>query len=219
MLRFDELFRRFYHPCMPVPNRDVAAVQRCYPQIYLACHGESRTSHAGSRVEGSMRVLLWLGLALVGLTGVVALVGWLLPVGHTATRSATIARPTADVYASIADVAAYPQWWSDISRVEMLPAEPGAMRFREHTSSGPVVMEVVEAAPPHRFVTRIADPGQPFGGTWTFELAPEPAGTRLPITERGEVYNPIFRFMSRFVFGQTGTMERFLRALSARLGA
>ena len=166
-----------------------------------------------------MRIALWSGLGLVSLVAVVAIVGWLLPVGHTASRTATIGRPPADVYALVADVASYSQWWSGVSKIEVLPAEPGVVRFREHMTSGAVVMEVVETVPPQRFVTRIADPDQPFGGTWSFEIAPDPAGSRLTITERGEVYNPIFRFMSRFVFGQTGTMERFLRALSARLGA
>jgi DNA-binding MarR family transcriptional regulator len=34
--------RRSYHPVMPVSKHDVAAVQRCYPQIYLACHTRHR---------------------------------------------------------------------------------------------------------------------------------------------------------------------------------
>jgi hypothetical protein len=62
-------------------------------------------------------------------------------------------------------------------------------------------------------VWRIADPDQPFGGTWAFELASEGAGTRVTITENGEVYNPIFRFMSRFVFSETSTLESCLGSL------
>jgi hypothetical protein len=65
-------------------------------------------------------------------------------------------------------------------------------------------------------VTRIADPDQPFGGTWTFELTRAGAGTRVTITERGEVYNPIFRFLSRFVFGHTATLESCLLALERK---
>lgn len=166
-----------------------------------------------------MRIALWIGMALVGLGAVVAIIGWLLPVSHVASRTVTAGRPPAEVYALVADVAAYSQWWSEVSKVEMLPAEPGIVRFREHMTSGPIVMEVAEAVPAQRFVTRIADPDQPFGGTWTFEIAAEPGGSRLTITERGEVYNPIFRFVSRFIFGHTSTMDSFLRAVSARLGA
>jgi len=102
----------------------------------------------------------------------------------------------------------------------MLTSDGGRVRFREHMSSGPVVMEVEQATTPSRFVTRIADPDQPFGGTWTFEIVPD-RGTKslLTITERGEVYDPFFRFMSRFVFGYTSTMEDCLAALTAKFGA
>ena len=50
-------------------------------------------------------------------------------------------------------------------------------------------------------------------------IAPEPNGTTLTITEDGEVYNPIFRFMSRFVFGHEATMATYLSAAQKKLGA
>ena len=43
------------------------------------------------------------------------------------------------------------------------------------------------------------------------------SGSRLSITERGEVYNPIFRALSRFVFGYTGTIESCLEAAKKKL--
>jgi hypothetical protein len=67
-------------------------------------------------------------------------------------------------------------------------------------------------------VTRIADPKLPFGGTWTFEIAPDSDGATLRITERGYVTNPFFRFMSRFVFSQTSTMETYLKSLAKKFG-
>ena len=165
-----------------------------------------------------MKWLLWIALALVLLTVAVAVVGWLLPVAHVASREASIAASPADVYATISDVERYPAWWSEVSRVDMLPADPGKIRFREHMRMGPVIMEVQESEQPSSFVTRIADPDQPFGGTWTFEVVPSGTGSRVTITERGEVYNPIFRVMSRFVFGYTATMESYLAALTAKFG-
>ena len=50
-------------------------------------------------------------------------------------------------------------------------------------------------------------------------VTPEGSGTRLTITERGEVYNPVFRFMSRFVFGHTASLDRFAESLRAHLSA
>ena len=58
---------------------------------------------------------------------------------------------------------------------------------------------VIDAdAPPRRLVTRIeATPGTPFGGTWTFEITPDGTGSRVTVTERGWIANPIFRFRAR----------------------
>ena len=165
-----------------------------------------------------MRALKWIALVLIVTVAAVYTIGWLLPVGHVASRSADFKAAPQSIYDVISDVEHYPQWWPEISSVEMLPAEEGRVRFRQHTSTGPIVMEVVETVAPQRLVTRIADPDQPFGGTWTFELTPQNDGTRLTITERGEVYDPLFRFMSRFIFGHTVTMESFLAALEARQG-
>lgn len=163
-----------------------------------------------------MRRARWVAGALVIALASIAGIGYLLPVAHEASSSADIAAPADTVYAVVADVARYAEWWPEVERVEMLSPVDGRVRFREHMRDGPIVMEVVEAVAPARLVTRIADPDQPFGGSWTIAVAPTPTGARVTVTERGEVYNPIFRFLSRFVFGHTATMERFLAALQAR---
>ena len=80
-----------------------------------------------------------------------------------------------------------------------------------------ITYERVESVPPRRMVTRI-DPGLPFGGTWTYHLVPEAEGTALTITEDGEVYNPVFRFVSRFVMGHTATIDTYLKYLKIKLG-
>jgi hypothetical protein len=40
----------------------------------------------------------------------------------------------------------------------------------------------------------------------------------LRVTEDGEVYNPIFRFVSRFILGQTATQDTYLRAIGKATG-
>jgi hypothetical protein len=141
-----------------------------------------------------MKWIMWTVAALAALVAIAAIVGWMLPVTHEAARDRFVNRPIGRVYADIANVDGYASWLEGVE---------------------PVTALVEEAVPPSRFVTRIA-PGQPFGGTWTFTLAPEGAGTRVTIVERGDVYNPIFRFMSRFVFGHTASMDAFLRSLANR---
>lgn len=81
-----------------------------------------------------------------------------------------------------------------------------------------IAFELLEATPPRRLATRIADKSLPFGGTWTFEIAPEGVGSEVRITEDGEIYNVIFRFMARFIFGYTTSIETYLRDLGAKFG-
>lgn len=159
-------------------------------------------------------VLLVVGMALAGLA---------LPAAHVATRSARIARPPADVWRVLTDRASQPEWRRDLRRLEALPDAGGLSSFREHSRSGVITFVVEEATAPAdgragRLVTRIADDTLPFGGRWIHEVADDAGGARVTITEEGVVKNPIFRFMSRFVFGHDATLEAFLRDLTAHLG-
>ena len=158
-----------------------------------------------------MKILLYAAGALVLLLVIVAAIGFMLPQNHVASVETVIDSPPPQVFARIADPARYPEWRKDVKRVEMLGASP--TKWREHGNDDPITYEVIDSQAPERHVVRIADPDLPFGGTWTYELRPEGSATRLVITERGDVYNPIFRFMSRFVFSHTATMERFVAAL------
>ena len=165
-----------------------------------------------------MKVLKWLGIGvlLLGLAvGVVALIGFSLPQEHVATRSATFNKPVAEVWNAITDVEAFPRWRSGVSRVEVLAREP--RRWREHGSDEAITFQIVESQPPVRLVSEIADTGLPFGGRWIYELKSTGAGTELTITERGEVYNPVFRFVSRFVMGHTASIDAYLGDLAKAL--
>lgn len=79
-------------------------------------------------------------------------------------------------------------------------------------------MQTLESDAPRRLVTQIADPNLPFGGTWTTVITPADGESEVRITEGGEVRNPVFRFMSRFVFGLTATMDTYLRDLGKKFG-
>lgn len=75
-----------------------------------------------------------------------------------------------------------------------------------------------ELVEPTRVVNRIDDPELPFGGRWIYEMQPNGSGSVVTITEEGEVYNPVFRVMSRFVFGHHGELERYARDLVRHFG-
>lgn len=153
----------------------------------------------------------WLvGAGVVGLAVLVVVIGAALPVEHVATRSVTLNAAPERVRALVADVASAPSWRTGITRVEVTDAA----RFIEHSRFGPMAMVVDEDGPARR-VTRIADDSQGFGGSWTFDYAPAAGGgTTVSITERGTVRNPLFRFLSRFVFGHTKTIEQYLADLA-----
>ena len=156
-----------------------------------------------------------IAILIVAILAIVPVVGALLPKAHVASKSIVLPRSPQEVYSVIRAVERAPEWRSEVTRVEVLSAN----RFREHGKHGAVTYDIVEDEPARRFVTRIADTNLGYSGSWTYAIEPLPQGTRLTITENGIVTNVIFRFMSRFVFGHTATIERYLSALQRRLVA
>ena len=164
-----------------------------------------------------MRWLAIVAAVIVVVIVVVVAIGYALPVSHVASRSAELSAPPDTVWRAITEVEAMPRWRPDLTSVELLPAADGRTRWREVGKNGTITFETVESTPPSRLVARIADETLPFGGSWTYVLTPLPSGTKLEITENGEVRNPVFRLMSRLVFGHHATMDAYLAALQAHL--
>ncbi len=140
-----------------------------------------------------MKYLLIAGILVVVAGAVVFALGSMLPVQHRVQRTKQFHNPPAEVYSVV------------VGPTDWLPGRQ-------------VATEQVEKDPPRKLVTRIADKSLPFGGTWTYELKPAGAGTELTITEVGEVYNPLFRFVSKYVMGHTSTIDGYLAALTKKLG-
>lgn len=162
-----------------------------------------------------MKSLLIAILTLVALVALVLITGFMLPIAHVASSTARLKASPQTVWDVITGP---PDWRPDVSSYNNLPLRDGRQAWTEMSKDGrAITFERVESAPPRRMVTRI-DTGQPFGGTWTYEIVPDHAGSVLTITENGEVYNPVFRFVSRFVMGHTATIDTYLKALKAKLG-
>lgn len=118
--------------------------------------------------------------------------GALLPVTHVASRTKRLPARPEIVWGLINDPAATKGWGGDATT------------------------EVVEQDAPRLLVTKIVGESA-FGGTWTYEIAPEGHdGSTLTITERGELYNPLFRTVMR-VMGHTRTIDGYLAKLQAAL--
>jgi hypothetical protein len=164
-----------------------------------------------------MKWVLWILGGLVLIVGLMAAVGAMLPVRHHATRKA---RFKAAPDALFAVLNGPPDWRTGIKSYGELPAEGGRRRwFEEDTHGEKITFELVDARPSERLQVRIADKGLPFGGTWTFDISPATGGgSELRITEDGEVYNVIFRFMAQFIFGHHKSIETYLNDLGAKFG-
>jgi hypothetical protein len=130
--------------------------------------------------------MLYAGLALAAIVFLVVAIGAALPVKHTASRTAAVALPPEALYKLLTEIK-----YGDV----------------------PVTFERQE--PPTLLVSRVTGENLPFGGTWTYRIAAAPGGSELTITEDGEVYNVIFRFVSRFIIGHHATLDGYIANLQA----
>jgi uncharacterized membrane protein len=165
-----------------------------------------------------MKLALIILAIVFTIVAVVLGIGAVLPRNHVVSRQIVLHRSPDEIYESLRDFNTAPSWRSDLERVEMIATADNHVRFREHAKHGAVTYDLVEDQPGKRVVTRIADPDLGYSGSWTYTFTKEVAGTRVQITEAGEVSNILFRFMSRFVFGQSGTIEKYLIALGKKFG-
>lgn len=158
-----------------------------------------------------VKLCLMVLVILLFLIGLLLVVGFLLPKKHVVAHAITLHQHPQVVFALISDFQGASSWRSELSAVKMLSPVSGKTRFLEITGPQSLPMEVAELHPPHRLVVRIVSDGLPFGGSWIYEVSPRDDGCQLTITEYGEIYHPVFRFLSRFVLGYTRTLDTYLK--------
>ena len=157
-----------------------------------------------------MKWVIIILLVLVVLVSIMLIVGYLLPVKHSAKVSANIPAPPDSVWQRISQPDKFSSWRKDIKNIQLISADEW-IETSSHNDKIP--FKIREAVPNHKLVTVINTRKLPFGGSWTYELRPNGNGTEITITEDGEVYNPLFRFMSKFIFGHTATMKSYMKNL------
>ncbi len=161
-----------------------------------------------------MKYVLFAMLAIAALAALITIFGMTLPAAHTASRKARFRQTPQAIF----DVLSGPtEWRTSLERVEPLPEVNGLRRWKEIDKRGSsITFELVEATRPLRRVTRIADDSLPFSGTWTLQIAPAAGGSVVSIVEHGEVKNPLYRFLSKFVFGHYQSIDLYLGDLAKR---
>ncbi|MGE0883873.1 MAG: SRPBCC family protein [Blastocatellales bacterium] len=163
-------------------------------------------------------VLVAVGV-MVAAVLVTTAIGSFLPEEHVATRTLTLRQMPQTVWKVITDFPNQPSWHSDMKSVQRLPDRDGHEVWQEEVAGMKIPLETIEIESQRRLVRKIASEDLGFSGVWEYVITPTTdGGCQLTITERGTVGNPFFRFMSKFVFGHTATMEKYLTSLAGKFG-
>lgn len=171
-----------------------------------------------------MRMVLYIGIALVGLVlllaGMLGIAGSLLPATHTASVSVELGRPRAEVWRLIDHVNEFPNWLPSISKVEVLPDREGRRVFRQTQGRNSFVLEETVKREPEIVTRTIADDNNMFTGSWEHTFEDVGSGrTRLTIKETGTVKSAIPRAIMHYVIGEEYSLKQFARALQEKCGA
>ncbi len=168
-----------------------------------------------------MRIALSLLGGAIGLIVVAGLVFYLvgrsLPEKHTSRFSITLPVPPATVWAVITDYPKMPDWWPAVKAIRLETRPDGEVWTWNQDSRGrEIAFRTIGEKAPQHLVREIVGDNLPFGGTWTFDLAPEASGTKLTLTEDGFIKPPLFRFIGTYFIGLDKTMKDFSTNLQKR---
>jgi hypothetical protein len=153
-----------------------------------------------------MKCFLIIAGIFVCLVLIIVIIGYLLPVKHTASVQVSVNASPAEIWARLVDFKGYPVWRKDVKSVDVRSPEEW-VEVNERGDSLP--LKIVAREPERRLVTQIQGHNLPFGGGWEFRLMGNGGSTTVTITENGEVYNPVFRFVSRFIIGHSANLRRY----------
>ena len=156
--------------------------------------------------------------AMVAVVFAILVGGLVTPRKHVASRSISLRAAPELVWSTVHDVARYAEWRHEIEDSSVVDTEQPQLRWRETSTRGSVTFGVVVDEPPHRLTARILDDDLPSAGEWTWQVVAAADGTRVTITERGEIGNPIVRFFGAHFIGYTRSIDMYLKALARHLG-
>lgn len=153
-------------------------------------------------------ILIVVGI-IICLIAIIYIIGMLLPVKHYATVRDTVSANVDAVWNRLTDVSKFDTWRKNLNSVTIT----NDAEWIEISGHDKIPMKFKEKVPSKRLVAGINSKDLPFGGEWVFELEPQGNNTVVTITENGEVYNPIFRFVSKFIMGHETSLKKYMSDL------
>ena len=152
----------------------------------------------------------WSVFVLVGLILIVLLasvIGRFLPKKHRVQASIDLDAQPEVVWDLLRDFEKYASWRSGLRRVEKIN-EQSWLEVDRHRKK--VIYGIAEEKSPTRLVVQIRSDNLPYSGQWIYEISREGESTSLTITEEGEVYSPIFRFIGHYIMDKAASIKGFL---------
>ncbi|TGK44680.1 LIC10604 family protein [Leptospira andrefontaineae] len=159
--------------------------------------------------------IVWIILfSLVGFIVLLVLSGYLLPKDHIASVEKDFSSSSENIFKIIRNIREYKDWRSGLESVNI---ESDKIWIESDSHGNNIRFGIIEERFPNYLHTKILSEDLPFGGGWEFDIHQNGPNTKLKITENGFVTNPLFRVLSKFVFGHDATMKVYLEDLSKKL--
>ncbi len=164
-------------------------------------------------------IILGVIVALVLLAGLFFyFVGRAKPERHTARIIFSLPKSRPVVWAALTDYAAIPSWWPAVKSIRTETRASGEVITWNTDAHGKEIgFRTTEERAPARLVREIVGDDLPFGGTWTYELTDDGAGTSVTLTEDGFIKPPLLRGIAKYFFKPDATMHDFEKHFSAYL--
>jgi hypothetical protein len=152
--------------------------------------------------------------AVLGVLAMAFVIGLFLPRSHEETGECELPLAPDQTWTRVTEFERYPEWQPWLARVERLDGAGEAGGVWRHTEKKGDHLDLrVETWEPGRLlVLRTADARLAFSGTWTLEIEPHLGGSRLRLTERGDIPNPLMRTLWRLFRPSRSSVRRFLDA-------
>ncbi|PJZ26730.1 hypothetical protein CH352_04075 [Leptospira hartskeerlii] len=163
-----------------------------------------------------MKIVRMIFFSLAGFIVLLVLSGYLLPKDHVASVEKDFSSSPESIYKIVRNVREYKDWRSGLKSVNV---ESDTIWTESDSHGNNIRFGIIEERSPNYLRTKILSEDLPFGGGWEFEISQNGPNTKLKITEKGFVTNPLFRVLSKFVFGHDATMRTYLEDLSKKLGS